>query len=160
MNKKCEVSVTVVILLLLLVATFGGTAFYIWYTNYLKEQEASVDQVPPIDVATIIDIGSDQNTFYVTIRNNKFQDITVPKKGHVVGVYKGTGSCPRELVLEEGVEGITIKPKESGVAIISMIDSEDKCGFRMISGTTYYIVIEVIYEGNAFNIMQYYTAPP
>ena len=147
MNKKAEVSTTVVILLLLLVVTFSGTFFYIWYTNYLKEQEASVDQVPPIDVATIIDIGSDQNTFYVTIRNNKFQDITVPKDGHVVGVYKGSGSTPCSL----NGDAFTIKPKESGVATIP---------FNVKSGTTYYIVIEVIYEGNAFNIMQYYTAPP
>jgi len=146
MNRKSEVSVTVVILLLLLLATFAGTTFYIWYTNYLKQQQASVDQIPPIEVATIMDIGSDQNTFYVTVRNNKFQDITVPKNGHVIGVYKGTGSTPCSLD-----DAFTIKPKESGVATIP---------FNVNSGTTYYVVIEVIYEGRAFNIMQYYTAPP
>ncbi|MCK4432541.1 MAG: hypothetical protein KAV48_01280 [Methanomicrobia archaeon] len=147
MNKKCEVSVTVVILLLLLLATFAGTTFYIWYTNYLKEQQASVDQVPPIEVATIIDIGSDQNTFYVTVRNNKFQDITVPKEGHVVGVYKGSGSTPCSL---EGDE-FTLTSKESGVATIP---------FDVKSGTTYYIIIEVVYEGTSYMIVQYYTAPP
>lgn len=147
MNKKSEVSVTVVILLLLLLATFAGTTFYIWYTNYLKESQTSIDQVPPIEVATIIDIGSDQNTFYVTVRNNKFQDITVPKAGHVVGVYKGSGSTPCFL---EGDE-FTIKSKESGVATIP---------FDVKSGTTYYIIIEVVYEGTSYMIVQYYTPPP
>jgi hypothetical protein len=146
MNKKCEVSVTVVILLLLLLATFAGTTFYIWYTNYLKESQSSIEHVPPIEVATIIDIGSDKNTLYVTVRNNRFQDITVPKEGHVVGIYKGSGSTPCSL---EGDE-FTIKPKKSGVVTIP---------FDVKSGTTYYIVIEVVYEGTAFNIVQYYTPP-
>jgi len=154
MNKKSEISVTVVILLLLLVVTFAGTFFYIWYTNYLKEQEASVDQVPAVEVATIVDIGSDKNTLYVTVRNNKFQDITIPKEGHVVGVYKGSGSCPRSIS-----EAFTIKPKKSGVVILPMDDSETACGFKFISGTTYYVVIEVIYEGKAYDIVQYYTPP-
>jgi len=146
MNKKCQVSTTVVILLLLLLVTFAGTTFYIWYTNYLKKSETSIDQVPAIEVATIMDIGNDKNTFYVTVRNNKFQDITVPKSGHVIGVYKGSGSTPCSL----STDPLTIKPKESGVATIP---------FNVKSGTKYYIVIEVIYEGKSFAIMQYYTRP-
>lgn len=151
MNKKAEVSTTVVILLLLLVATFGGTAFYIWYTNYLKKSQASIDQVPAVEVATIINIGNDKNTLYVTIRNNKFHgNVTVrDTPGHVVlGVYKGSGSYPCHLS-----ETITIKPKESDVAVIPV----DECGFDLEIGTTYYVVIEIEHDGKAYNIMQYYT---
>jgi len=151
MNRKSEVSVTVVILLLLLIVTFAGTTFYIWYTNYLKEQEASVDQVPAVEVATIIDIGNDKNTLYVTIRNNKFHgDVTVTNEnGHVVlGVYKGTGSYPCHLS-----ETVTIGPKKSDVAVIPI----NECGFELEIGTTYYVVIEIEHDGKAYNIMQYYT---
>ena len=151
MNKKCEVSTTVVILLLLLVATFSGTFFYIWYTNYLKKSQASIDQVPAVEVATIINIGNDKNTLYVTIRNNKFHgDVTVTNEdGHVVlGVYKGSGSYPCHLS-----ETIKIKPKKSDVAVIPV----DECGFELEIGTTYYVVIEIEHDGKVYNIMQYYT---
>ena len=149
MNKKSEISVTITILLLLLVVTFAGTFFYIWYTNYLKESETSLGVVPPEQIGTILDIVNDQNTFYVTIRNNTAENIIVLKDGPVVGVYKGSGSYPCPLS-----DDLVIKPKQSGVAVISTTGI-----FELKPGTTYYISLELKKEGEdaIYTILQYYT---
>ena len=148
MNRKCEVSVTVVILLLLVVVVFGGATLYIWYTNYLSEAEAHVEETPTpgTEMASIINIGNDNNTFYVTIRNNNARDdITVPVAGHVIGPKEGA-SQPCSLT----GAAVIIQPRESGVAEIVFND--------LRKGVTYYIVIEIKYDGTPYAIMQLYTA--
>ncbi len=153
MNKKCEVSVTVTVLLLLAVATFGGTLIYIWYTNYLKETGSDIKQVPPSQMASIVDLATDQSTVYVTIRNNTGHPIKILAASPVVGKVGGSGShsCP----LEGG--DVEIPGEEMDVAVVPV---GPECGIELVHGMQYYISIEVQYvDGDeSYALIQRFTA--
>ncbi|MEA1994155.1 MAG: hypothetical protein U9N35_07185 [Euryarchaeota archaeon] len=147
MNKKAEISVTVTVLLLLAVATFGGATFYIWYTNYLRQSEAEAEgkPLPGESIATIMNIGNDTKTLYVTIRNNEYNaNMTIPVEGHVVGEKESstTHSC-------NATEEVMIEPRKRRVVEIQVND------LRL--GAEYYILIEIECKGNAYMIRQNYT---
>jgi uncharacterized protein (UPF0333 family) len=146
MNGKAEISVTIAVLLLLIVVTFGGATFYIWYSSYLSEAGARTEKTPTpgTTIASIIDVGNDQNTLYVTIRNNENHgNLVVPITGHVIGP-RGEEGTESTLVGDE----VTIGPKETGIAIISADDLK--------IGITYYVVVEIDYQGTAYVLMQLY----